>query len=144
MRYKRKPVFVAAIQWTGNNIEEIKTIYPGEVQSIKTRGGIELSRKTEYGSTGDTAYKGDYICKQPSGEYAVYGKEAFEKLFEPAENQTEETNVEKLRRYEMEEIDIMHEQLKSLSKRAEQTEGCNKELTEITRAMIEVFKCLRP
>lgn len=144
MRYKRKPVFVAAIQWTGNNIEEVRAFYPGEVQRIKARGGIELSRKTEYGSTGDTAYKGDYICREPSGGYAVYGKDSFEMLFELAENQAEETTAEKLRWYEAEEIDLIHEQLKLLSKRAGQTEGCNKELVEITQAMVDIFKCLRP
>jgi len=92
MKYRKKPVVIEAIQWTGENIEEImkfiespftyekstiycteKFIYDGKELKINTLEGIM------------TANIGDYIIKGVNGEFYPCKPDIFEKTYEEVE-----------------------------------------------------------
>lgn len=77
----RKTATVKAIQWKGNNYEEIKEFTNGDVYGNRLNNcRIEYYIKTLEGNM--TTNIGDYICKGIEGEFWPVKKEIFEKTYE--------------------------------------------------------------
>ena len=92
MKYKTKPVEIEAIQWTGLNLEEIKTFVGdsllAEIYNIidtawkvgKGRPHVLLKIKTLEGDM--HVSEGDYIIKGLKGEFYPCKPDIFEKKYE--------------------------------------------------------------
>lgn len=81
MKYRRKPVVIDAIQWTGDNYPEIFELtygnaYPSKLHSdtlaVTTLEGVEM------------ATKGCYIIRDEHGGYHTCQEADFNKTYEPA------------------------------------------------------------
>ena len=89
MKYRKKPVEIEAIQWTGLNLEEIKA-FVGEslIYDIidtawevgKGRPHVLMKIKSLEGDM--TASEGDYIIKGLRGEFYPCKPDIFKKTYE--------------------------------------------------------------
>lgn len=84
--FRKKPVTIAAIQWTGNNTEEVKAFF-GE--DVKKCYGLFLKDEPEKGSLiietlegRFTASPGDFIIRGVKGEYYPCKPDIFEQTYE--------------------------------------------------------------
>lgn len=89
MKYKKKPVEVEAIQWNGNNLEEIKKFVGEQLeydiidtawQVGKGAPHVIVKIKTLEGVM--EASVGDYIIKGINGEFYPCKPDIFEKTYE--------------------------------------------------------------
>lgn len=89
MKYKKKPVVIEAIQWIGNNLEEIKNFvgeqleYNIEDSAWQVGKGVPhvtVKIKTLEGVM--EARKGDYIIKGVNGEFYPCKPDVFEKTYD--------------------------------------------------------------
>lgn len=77
MKYRKKPVVIEAVQWTGENFDEVyeftnKTcLWVGGELIIETLEGDHLARV------------GDYIIKGVKGEFYPCKPDIFEQTYEP-------------------------------------------------------------
>jgi hypothetical protein len=85
-KYRRIPFEVDAIQWTGDNIEEVREFLTGTPHII-TPCHLEYSDVpfyvdvyTKYGMA--PSRKNDYFVKEQDGEMCVYSLKDFEKVYE--------------------------------------------------------------
>ena len=76
-QYKKRPPTVAAIQWTGDNLEELLEFIP-QPFSIRAHSKQLLIPST-VGSL--TANKGDWVVNN-DGDYEVYFPSSFEEMYE--------------------------------------------------------------
>lgn len=75
-KYRKKPVVIEAIQWTGKNLSEIDNFMGG---TIGNKGTILVINTLE----GDMeASIGDYIIKGVSGEFYPCKPDIFDKTYE--------------------------------------------------------------
>ena len=83
MKYRKKPVEIEAIQWTGNNKTEIAEFtrsgnrhieFENDICRIETLEGIM------------TASKGDFIIKGIKGEFYPCKPDIFEQTYDEVEN----------------------------------------------------------
>ena len=89
MKYRKKPVVIEAIQWTGLNLEEIKE-FVGESliydiidtawQSGKGAPHVNMKIKTLEGDM--EVSKDDFIIKGVNGEFYPCKTDIFEKTYE--------------------------------------------------------------
>lgn len=86
-RFRKKQVEVEAIQWTGENREEVAAF-------VGDRGTVAATTVSLW--TG-TALTGDYIVRSEEGGWRVYSPEVFEATCEPVDPQPSSSNEEKLR-----------------------------------------------
>ena len=89
-KYRKKPVVIEAVQWTGDNFEEIKkmlkdadenraiTSHPNEDKEVKSLLIVTLEGEM-------IADKGDYIIKGVQGEFYPCKPEIFEQTYEKVE-----------------------------------------------------------
>ena len=80
-KYRKKPVVIEAVQWTGENIEEI-------LDFVGLDGIYDYLRKSLEIATleGDMkASMGDFIVKGVNGEFYPCKPDIFEKTYEVAE-----------------------------------------------------------
>lgn len=75
-KFRKKPVIIEAIQWTGNNLEEIKD-FMGYYESAKKN----LIIHTLEGKM--IAQVNDWIIHGVQGEYYPCKPDIFEKTYEP-------------------------------------------------------------
>lgn len=89
MKYKKKPVVIEAIQWIGNNLEEIKNFVGEQLeydiedsawQVGKSAPHVTVKIKTLEGVM--EARKGDYIIKGVNGEFYPCKPDVFEKTYD--------------------------------------------------------------
>lgn len=89
MKYRKKPVEIEAIQWTGLNLEEIKAFVSGSLiydildtawEVGKGRPHVFIKIKTLEGDM--TASEGDYIIRGVSGELYPCKPDIFKKTYE--------------------------------------------------------------
>ena len=76
VKFRKKPVIIEAIQWTGNNLEEIKDFM----------GYYELAKKNLIIHTLEgkmIAQVNDWIIRGVQGEYYPCKPDIFEKTYEP-------------------------------------------------------------
>ena len=92
MKYRKKPVIIEAIQWTGLNLEEIKSFVGKSLQYdiidtawevVKGAPHVNMTIKTLEGD--HICTKGDFIIKGVHGEFYPCKPDIFEKTYELAE-----------------------------------------------------------
>lgn len=84
MKYCNKSEVVEAVQWTGNNLDEIKE-FCTEVNLPKWQVKGETYIMSCHTSNGICFYKaGDYLVKE-KGVYYMCRKDEFEEIYKPAE-----------------------------------------------------------
>ena len=88
MKFKKKPVIIEAVQWTGDNLGEILEFvnhYDVRMTSHESEGAQkeELFINTLEGSM--HASEGDWIIKGVHGEFYPCKPDIFEETYEPAE-----------------------------------------------------------
>lgn len=80
MRFRKKPVVIEAIQWTGDNLQEILEF----VGAPATHGDVTgLTIRTLEGD--HHASEGDYIIKGVQGEFYPCKPDIFKKTYDSAE-----------------------------------------------------------
>lgn len=88
MKFKKKPVTIEAIQWTGENIAEIIEFVKGDVRIDAESNDGQTSRRELHINTLEGvmhASKGDWIIKGVQGEFYPCKPDIFEKTYDPAE-----------------------------------------------------------
>ena len=80
MRYRKKPVEIEAVQWTGENLEEIEEFAKG---ALVRRGPVNIAISTLEGLM--EASKGDYIIKGITGEFYPCKPDIFKATYEEVE-----------------------------------------------------------
>jgi hypothetical protein len=78
-KYRKKPVVISALKWTGDNIEEVLR-FSSDCSIIKTN---ELKIQTLEGPM--NASIGDYIIKGVKGEVYACKPDVFEMTYESVE-----------------------------------------------------------
>ena len=85
MKYRKKPIVIEAIQWTGDNFNEIRKFCPiikiPWSESKKSKGIINIP--TLEGTHG--AERGDWIIKGVRGEFYPCKPDIFEATYEKVE-----------------------------------------------------------
>ena len=100
-KYRKKPVIIEAIQWTGKNLSEIDNFMGGIVENKETTLVIHTLE-------GDMeASFGDYIIKGVNGEFYPCKPDIFAKTYEEVTEQL--TTLMGLNISNMEDKDIMSE-----------------------------------
>ena len=82
-KFRKKPVVIEAVQWTGNNREEMEKFIPNTILA-KKNAEEELAIGTLEGVM--TASKNDWIIKGIHGEYYPCKPDIFEKTYEPVDD----------------------------------------------------------
>jgi len=85
--YRKKPVVIQAVQWTGDNLEEVVTFCAGDATyELTARGGGELVIATLEDGQDMTARhiasRGDYIIKGVCGEHYPCKPDIFAATYE--------------------------------------------------------------
>lgn len=105
--YRKKPVVVEAIQWTGENHAEMCEFIDPEVFEIKPKEGLII-----HTLEGDHhASPGDYIIKGVNGEFYPCKPDIFAKTYEPVTltPQNDPLTIEELREMYGEPVYIISE-----------------------------------
>lgn len=79
-QYRKKPVVVEAVKWTGENFDDLKTFAPGDIKRLGRLGGVNLFVRTLEGPM--TANIGDYIIKGVKGEFYPCKPDVFQATYE--------------------------------------------------------------
>ena len=79
MLYISKPVQIEAVQWTGENTDEIKQFATSD-ENVSFQGGNTLFVNTNHGLT--VAEVGDYIIKSSKGEFYPCKPDVFAEKYE--------------------------------------------------------------
>lgn len=81
MNYKRRPITVQALQWTGDNIDYIREFMDGsdKVLGQEVNGDLKLLSLDGY----MTAHKNDYIIRTKYGEVYPCSNRSFKEIYEP-------------------------------------------------------------
>ena len=92
MKYRKKPVVIEAVQWTGINLEEIKAFVGKDLQYDIIDTAWEVGKgaphilMTVHTLEGDhECTKGDFIIKGVKGEFYPCKPDIFEKTYEAVE-----------------------------------------------------------
>ena len=93
MRYRRKPEYVDAIKWTGENYSEIKEFAEDNIHSY---GGCIFLHTSGIRGSIDSAVvnQGDYIVKGENGHFYSLDDKAFNTIYEPDEKKKTKQNKE--------------------------------------------------
>jgi hypothetical protein len=81
-KYKKKPVVIEAVRWTGSNFSEIKK-FMGDTVIAFNEQSLKISVKTLEGVI--TASPNDYIIKGIAGEFYPCKPKIFEETYEEVE-----------------------------------------------------------
>ena len=88
-KYVKKPVVIEAVQWDGENLDEVMTFCNGDASyELMARGSSELVIATlEDGESiaRHVASVGDFIIKGVAGEFYPCKPDIFDKTYEAAE-----------------------------------------------------------
>lgn len=79
-QFRKKPVVIEAVQFTGDNLDELREFVPAEWRD--NRVGQPLGIRTLEGVM--TVSAGDWIIKGVKGEYYPCKPDIFEATYEPA------------------------------------------------------------
>jgi len=81
-KYRKKPVVIEAVRWTGENFEEVADLVEGlKGRFIYDESDMSLKLITLEGTM--TAMPGDYIIKGVRGELYPCKPDIFEQTYEP-------------------------------------------------------------
>lgn len=79
--YRKKPVVIEAVQWTGDNIEKVESLTKGNTRDIE----FDLTEKVVRIQTLEglmTANLNDYIIRGVKGEFYPCKPDIFEQTYE--------------------------------------------------------------
>ena len=85
MKFRKKPVVIDAVQWTGTNVNEMEAFlgsYPHELHH-ESDEGFSLTIHTLEGD--HFANVGDYIIRGVQGEFYPCKPDIFQETYEPYE-----------------------------------------------------------
>ena len=82
-KYKKKPVIIEAVRWTGSNFAEIKR-FMGDTVIAFNEQTLKISVKTLEGVITASPY--DYIIKGVKGEFYPCKPDIFEETYEEVDN----------------------------------------------------------
>lgn len=86
MKYRKKPVVIEAMEWNGENIDEIIKFCSGDASyELMARGNAELVISTLEdgdGTARHVASRGDWIIRGVQGEFYPCKPEIFEATYE--------------------------------------------------------------
>lgn len=77
-KYRKKPVYVEALQWKGNNPSEICKFMHKDVGHLFVGGALYITEKDKIIHVN----VGDYIIKGSTGNFCACDPDAFEKSYE--------------------------------------------------------------
>lgn len=80
MKYRKKPVVIDAIQWTGDNYAEIFEFTEGKAYLSSSHSSTLIVETLEGNMV---AEKGCYIIRGVNGEYYPCQEDIFNKTYEP-------------------------------------------------------------
>lgn len=81
MKYRRKPVVIDAIQWTGDNYAEVFEFTEGYFYPAKSHSDtLILSTDSDI-----KVEKGSYIVRIAHGAYSICKEDFFNKIYEKVE-----------------------------------------------------------
>ena len=88
--FRKKPVEIEAVQWTGENLDRVMEFCAGNASyQLMHKGNSELVIATlEDGSDGEAkhvASRGDWIIKGVKGEFYPCKPDIFEATYDPVE-----------------------------------------------------------
>lgn len=79
-KYKKKPVEIEAVQYIGDNIDEVEDFVDQKLLRVEKENGISLGIPTLEGMM--TASIGDYIIRGISGEFYPCKPDIFNKTYD--------------------------------------------------------------
>ena len=89
MKYRKKPVVIDAMQWTGENLDDVIKFCSGDASyELMARGDAELVISTledGNGTARHVASRGDWIIRGVQGELYPCKPEIFDATYEAAE-----------------------------------------------------------
>ena len=80
-KFRKKPVVIEAMQWNGNNLDEVFRFGDDNDTALELQGEM-IKIETLEGTM--TAQIGDWIIKGVNGEFYPCKPDIFEKTYEPA------------------------------------------------------------
>lgn len=80
-QYRKKPVVISAVQWTGENVNEIQEFCANAKFGVEIGGSKKLEIQTLEGTM--RADIRDYIIRGVKGEFYPCKPDVFEKTYEP-------------------------------------------------------------
>lgn len=83
MKYRKIPIVIEAIQWTGDNYEEVCEFVGKRLDIATGYNDVGLMIRTLEGTM--FASQGDYIIRGIKGEYYPCKPDIFEETYEEAE-----------------------------------------------------------
>jgi len=83
MKYRKKPVVIEAVQWTGENLPEITNFVHSGLGRIKLEVG-KIYIVTLEGNM--LCGEGDFVIKGVKGEFYPCKPDIFEQTYEPVED----------------------------------------------------------
>lgn len=88
-RFRKLPIEITAVQWTGSNIDECEAFAPGKWWTVDPEDRIEDPEITaevfdELHSTWVGMYTGQWIIKGVKGEFYPIDEEVLAETYEPA------------------------------------------------------------
>ena len=93
MKYRKKPVVVEAVQWTGLNLEEVKSFVGAHLTYSIIDTAWEVGKGAPHVNMiiktleGDMfVNRGDFIIKGVNGEFYPCKQDIFEKIYEGVEH----------------------------------------------------------
>jgi hypothetical protein len=92
MKFRKKPVVIEAVQWTGDNAKEIRDFLQLTDVARWYDGTLVFRIETLEGQM--TASKGDWIIKGVKGEFYPCKPDIFEATYEPAEAESQRAKSE--------------------------------------------------
>jgi hypothetical protein len=79
MKFRKKPVVIEAVQWTGYNQDQVKAFAASSFEETVTEIGIQTLEGFM------RALPGDWIIKGVNGEFYPCKPDIFSKTYEPVE-----------------------------------------------------------
>lgn len=88
MKYRKRPVVVEAVQWTGRNYAEVVAFVGRSLQHDETDAWgayVEIPTSKRLHTT---AWEGDWIVRNETGELGVLDADIFEAAYELVEEES--------------------------------------------------------
>ena len=80
MKFRKKPVVIEAVQWTGENLDEVKAFLGDDFWSVHSQRGILSVKSREGVVVGERQY---WVIRGVDGEHYLCAPDIFAKTYEP-------------------------------------------------------------